>query len=55
MIPPGGKITNTQGSIDLIGLLGKFMFSSSSSSSSAPAPGPAPAPAATQPAPETHP
>ena len=51
MIPPGGKITNTQGSIDLIGLLGKFMFSSSSSSSSAPAAAPAP----TQPAPDTPP
>jgi phospholipid/cholesterol/gamma-HCH transport system substrate-binding protein len=33
-IPPGGQIVNTQGSIDLMGLLGKFMFSSGSSSSS---------------------
>jgi len=51
MIPPGGKITNTQGSIDLIGLLGKFMFSEGSSSSSAPAPAPTPA----QATPEPHP
>jgi phospholipid/cholesterol/gamma-HCH transport system substrate-binding protein len=27
MIKPGGQIENTQGSIDLIGLLGKFAFS----------------------------
>ncbi len=27
MIKPGGEIENTQGSIDLIGLLGKFAFS----------------------------
>jgi phospholipid/cholesterol/gamma-HCH transport system substrate-binding protein len=29
MIKPGGQIENTQGSIDLIGLLGKFAFSPS--------------------------
>jgi phospholipid/cholesterol/gamma-HCH transport system substrate-binding protein len=28
MIKPGGEIENTQGSIDLIGLLGKAVFSS---------------------------
>lgn len=49
-IPAGGQIVNTQGSIDLIGLLGKFMFSSSSSS-----PSPAPASTAPQPAPQSHP
>ena len=38
MIKPGGQIENTQGSIDLIGLLGKFAFS--------PGAGGAPAPAA---------
>src|SRR5690348_1911193 len=29
MIKPGGEIENTQGSVDLIGLLGKFAFSPS--------------------------
>jgi phospholipid/cholesterol/gamma-HCH transport system substrate-binding protein len=33
MIKPGGEIENTQGSIDLIGLLGKAVFSSSSGES----------------------
>lgn len=51
-IPPGGRIVNTQGSIDLIGLLGKFMFSSESSSSKTPSPAPEPAP---QPAPQSQP
>jgi phospholipid/cholesterol/gamma-HCH transport system substrate-binding protein len=46
-IPPGGQITNTQGSIDLIGLLGKFMFSSGSSGSSNSS--------SSQPAPQSHP
>ena len=50
MIPPGGKIANTQGSIDLIGLLGKFMFSSETGSSSNKPPS-----NAVQPAPEAHP
>lgn len=49
-IPPGGQIVNTQGSIDLIGLLGKFMFSSSSSSTAT-----TPANAATQPPAQSHP
>ena len=31
-IPPGGEIENTQGSIDLLGLLGKAMFGSGSGS-----------------------
>jgi phospholipid/cholesterol/gamma-HCH transport system substrate-binding protein len=48
MIPPGGLITNTQGSIDLMGLLGKFMFSAESTSSN-------PAPYASQPVPEARP
>lgn len=33
MIKPGGQIENTQGSIDLIGLLGKFAFSPGASAS----------------------
>ena len=33
MIKPGGQIENTQGSIDLIGLLGKFAFSPSAGGS----------------------
>lgn len=33
MIKPGGQIENTQGSIDLIGLLGKFAFSPGASGS----------------------
>jgi len=38
MIKSGGQIENTQGSIDLIGLLGKTVFSPSTSGGSAPAP-----------------
>jgi len=34
MIKPGGEIENTQGSIDLVGLLGKFAFGSGSSGES---------------------
>ena len=34
MIPPGGEITTTQGSIDLIGLVGKLMFSQTGNESS---------------------
>ena len=45
MIRPGGQIENTQGSIDLIGLLGKFAFSPGSGGGAAPAAG-ATAPAA---------
>lgn len=33
MIPPGGEITTTQGSIDLIGLVGRFIFSQGGSDS----------------------
>ena len=40
MIKSGGQIENTQGSIDLIGLLGKTVFSPSTSGGSAPAPAP---------------
>jgi phospholipid/cholesterol/gamma-HCH transport system substrate-binding protein len=49
MIKPGGQIENTQGSIDLIGLLGKFAFSPSTGvpggggSGAAPAAGATPA------------
>jgi phospholipid/cholesterol/gamma-HCH transport system substrate-binding protein len=39
MIRPGGQIENTQGSIDLIGLLGKFAFSPGSGGGAAPAAG----------------
>ena len=43
MIKPGGQIENTQGSIDLIGLLGKTVFSPSSTGggggAAAPTPG----------------
>ena len=34
MIKPGGEIENTQGSIDLVGLLGKFAFGSGGSGGS---------------------
>ena len=34
MIKPGGEIENTQGSVDLVGLLGKFAFGSGSSGES---------------------
>ena len=34
MIKPGGEIENTQGSIDLVGLLGKFAFGSGGSGES---------------------
>ncbi len=44
MLPPGGQIKNTQGAIDMMGLLNKFV--NSSSGGSAPSNGsPAPAPA----------
>jgi phospholipid/cholesterol/gamma-HCH transport system substrate-binding protein len=46
MIKPGGQIENTQGSIDLIGLLGKTVFSPSSSGGGGGAPAPAPSGAA---------
>ena len=39
MIRPGGQIENTQGSIDLIGLLGKFAFSPGSGGGAAPGAG----------------
>jgi phospholipid/cholesterol/gamma-HCH transport system substrate-binding protein len=39
MIKPGGEIENTQGSIDLMGLLSKVMFSSNTPAPSAAAPG----------------
>lgn len=42
MLPPGGTIKNTQGSIDMMGLLNKFVNSSSGSS---PEPNGNPAPA----------
>ena len=42
MIKPGGQIENTQGSIDLIGLLGKTVFSPSSTGSGGGAAAPAP-------------
>ncbi|MGQ0741739.1 MAG: outer membrane lipid asymmetry maintenance protein MlaD [Alphaproteobacteria bacterium] len=48
VIPAGGQIANTQGSIDLVGLLGKFMFSADTS-------GTTKSPSATEPAPEAHP
>ncbi len=44
-IPPGGEIENTQGAIDLIGLIGKAMYGGGGGGGSAPAPA-APAPAA---------
>jgi phospholipid/cholesterol/gamma-HCH transport system substrate-binding protein len=34
MIKPGGEIENTQGSVDLVGLLGKFAFGSGNSGES---------------------
>jgi phospholipid/cholesterol/gamma-HCH transport system substrate-binding protein len=37
MLPPNGEIKNAQGSIDMMGLLNKFV-NSSSESKSAPAP-----------------
>lgn len=43
IIKPGGQIENTQGSIDLIGLLGKTVFSPGSSGSGAPPASPPPA------------
>lgn len=46
MIPAGGQIKNTQGSIDMMGLINKFV--NNSNSSSTPQPG-APAPAPSQP------
>lgn len=55
-IPPGGEIQNTQGSIDLMGLIGKFMFSSSESEKAPASNATQPAPAnATQPVPQDHP
>jgi phospholipid/cholesterol/gamma-HCH transport system substrate-binding protein len=33
MIPPGGSITNTQGAVDLMGLIGRFIGGSGSSNS----------------------
>lgn len=45
MIKPGGEIENTQGSVDLMGLLGKFAFSPSTGSGGGAAPPAAPAPA----------
>jgi phospholipid/cholesterol/gamma-HCH transport system substrate-binding protein len=58
MIKPGGEIENTQGSVDLIGLLGKFAFSPGTGGGGVPAgggrgapePGAAPPPAQTVPA-----
>lgn len=44
MIPPGGAIQNTQGSVDLMSLIGRF--ASGAGGSSAPAPQSAPAPGA---------
>jgi phospholipid/cholesterol/gamma-HCH transport system substrate-binding protein len=43
MLPPGGIIKNTQGSIDMMGLINKFVNNSGSNSSSAPSSNPAPA------------
>jgi phospholipid/cholesterol/gamma-HCH transport system substrate-binding protein len=40
MLPAGGEIKNAQGSIDMMGLLNKFVNSSSNSGSSTPAPAP---------------
>jgi phospholipid/cholesterol/gamma-HCH transport system substrate-binding protein len=42
MLPPGGQIKNTQGAIDMMGLLNKFVNSGSSAPSNG---NPAPAPA----------
>jgi phospholipid/cholesterol/gamma-HCH transport system substrate-binding protein len=39
MIRPGGQIENTQGSVDLLGLIGKFAFSPGTGGGGAPAPG----------------
>lgn len=44
MLPPGGTIKNTQGAIDMMGLLNKFVNSSSGSSSQPSGGTPAPAP-----------
>ena len=45
MIPPGGEIENTQGAVDLIGLLGKAMYGGGENAGPAPAPAPATTPA----------
>jgi phospholipid/cholesterol/gamma-HCH transport system substrate-binding protein len=29
MLPPGGELTNTQGSIDLMGLIGRVIYGNS--------------------------
>jgi phospholipid/cholesterol/gamma-HCH transport system substrate-binding protein len=44
MLPPGGVIKNTQGAIDMMGLLNRFANSGSGSSSSSTTPAPAPQP-----------
>jgi phospholipid/cholesterol/gamma-HCH transport system substrate-binding protein len=52
MVPPGGLIQNTQGSVDLMSLIGRFVGGSSGASTSSSAPAPA-APSA-NPVPESH-
>jgi phospholipid/cholesterol/gamma-HCH transport system substrate-binding protein len=40
MIPPGGRIVNTQGSVDLMSLIGRFATGAGGSPGSQPAPAP---------------
>lgn len=40
MIPPGGRIVNTQGSVDLMSLIGRFATGATGSSAPQPAPAP---------------
>lgn len=46
-LKPGGEIENTQGAVDLFGLIGQFIRPQSSAQTAAPATPPAPAPPAT--------
>jgi phospholipid/cholesterol/gamma-HCH transport system substrate-binding protein len=46
-LKPGGEIENTQGAVDLFGLIGQFIRPQSSAQPAAPATPPAPAPPAT--------
>ena len=45
-LKPGDEIANTQGAVDLFGLIGSFLRPQSGDAKSAPAAAPAPAPAA---------
>jgi phospholipid/cholesterol/gamma-HCH transport system substrate-binding protein len=42
MLPPGGEILNTQGSVDLMGMIGRFMQGGAAKASAPPAPGGSP-------------